>query len=38
MNSSFVGYKELSRSRRVFFHLNLPNSSYPTEPHSLTAK
>ena len=43
MNSAFVhvGYKELSRSRRVSSTssdntlLNLLNSSYPTQPHSL---
>ena len=43
MNSAFVGYEELSRSRRVLSTsadntlLNLLNSSYPTQPHSLTA-
>ena len=43
MNSAFVGYKELSRSRRVLSTsdntlLDLLNSSYPTQPHSLIAK
>ena len=44
MNSAFVGYKELCRSRRVLSTkanntlLNLHNSSYPTQPHSLIAK
>ena len=44
MNSAFVGYEKLSRSRRVFSAsvdntlLNLLNSSYPTQPHSLIAK
>ena len=47
MNSAFVGYEELSRSRRVFPHLlsasvvntlrDLLNSSYLTKPHSLIA-
>ena len=43
MNSAFVGYKELSRSRRVLSTsaentlLDLLNSSYPTQPHSLIA-
>ena len=31
MNSTFVGYKELSL-------LDLFDSSYPTQPHSLIAK
>ena len=41
MNSAFIGYKGLSRSRRVLSTeagntlLNLLNSSYPTQPHSL---
>ena len=39
MNSAFVGYEELSRSRRVLsasaYGLDLLNSSYPTQPHSL---
>ena len=41
MNSAFVGYEELSRSRRVLSTsadntlLDLLNSSYPTQPHSL---
>ena len=44
MNSAFVGYKELSRSRRVLSTLaentllDLLNSSYPAQPHSLIAK
>ena len=43
MNSAFVGYKELSRSRRVLSTsdntlLDLLNSSYPSQPHSLIAK
>ena len=44
MNSAFVGYEELSRSRRVLSTsadntlLDLLNSSYPTQPHSLIAK
>ena len=41
MNSAFVGYEELSRSRRVLFTsatlLDLLNSSYPTQHHSLIA-
>ena len=43
MNSAFVRYEELSRSRRVLSTsadntlLDLLNSSYPTQPHSLTA-
>ena len=44
MNSAFVGYKELCRSRRVRPKaevdntlLDLHNSSYPTKPHSLIA-
>ena len=41
MNSAFVGYKELCRSRRVLSAevdntpLDLHNSSYPTQPNSL---
>ena len=41
MNSAFVGYKELCRSRRVLsaevdnIPLDLHNSSYPTQPNSL---
>ena len=43
MNSAFVGYEELSRSRWMLSteaegFLNLLNSSYPTQPHSLIAK
>ena len=44
MNLAFVGYKELCRSQRVLSTspdntlLNLHISSYPTQPHSLTAK
>ena len=44
MNSAFVGYEELSRSRRVLstsarnILLDLLNSSYPTQPRSLIAK
>ena len=44
MNSAFVGREELSRSQRVLSTsanntlLDLINSSYPTQPHSLTAK
>ena len=45
MNSAFVGYEELSRSRMVLSTsafglntlLNLLNSSYPTQAHSLIA-
>ena len=44
MNSAFVGYQELCRSRRVLSTeaedntlLNLHNSSYPTQPPSLIA-
>ena len=43
MNSAFVGYEELSRSRRVLSTsadntlLDLLNSSYPTQPHPLIA-
>ena len=44
MNSAFVGYEELGRSWRVLSTsadnrhntlLDLPNSSFPTQPHSL---
>ena len=41
MNSTFVGYEELSRSRRVLSTeaentlLDLLNSSYPTQSYSL---
>ena len=44
MNSAFVGYEELSRSRRVLSTsadntlLDLVNSSYFTQCHSLIAK
>ena len=42
MNLAFVGYEELSRSRRVLsnsaFGLDLLNSSYPTKPHLLMTK
>ena len=42
MNSAFIGYEELSRSRRVLstsaFGLDLLNSSYPTQPHLLIGK
>ena len=44
MNAAFVGYEELSRSRRALSTsaentlLDLLNSSYPTKPHSLIAK
>ena len=45
MNSTFVGYEELSRSRRalstevdnILLDL-LNNSSHPTKPHLLIAK
>ena len=47
MNQAFVGYEELSRSRRVLptsattsvdnTLLDLLYSSYPTQPHSLIA-
>ena len=43
MNLPFVGYEELSRSRRVLStstdntFLDLFNSSYPSQPHSLIA-
>ena len=43
MNSAFVGYEKLCRSRRALSTsadntlLDLHNSSYPTQPHSLTA-
>ena len=42
MNSAFVRYEHLSRSRRVLAEvdntlLDLLNSSYPTQPHSLIA-
>ena len=42
MNSAFEGYEESSRSRRVLSTwdntlLDLLNSSYPTQPHSLIA-
>ena len=46
MNSAFVGYEELSRWQRVLSTLvsvdntllDMLNSSYPTQPHSLIAK
>ena len=44
MNSSIVGYEEFSRSQWVLSTsadntlLDLLNSSYPTQPHSLIAK
>ena len=44
MNLAFAGYEELSRSRRVLSakvdntRLDLLNSSYPTQPHSLIGK
>ena len=38
MNSAFVGYEELSRSRRVLStSAEMLNSSYPSQPHSLIA-
>ena len=42
MNSAFVGYEELSRSRRVLAKVDntlrdLLTSSYPSQPHSLIA-
>ena len=41
MNSTFVGYEELSGSRKGVIHNTfldpVINSSYPTQPHSLTA-
>ena len=40
MNLAVVGYEELSRSRRALStsaFLDLLNSSYPTQPHSLIA-
>ena len=41
LNSAFVGYEELCRSRRVLSTSALPdlhNSSYPSESHSVIAK
>ena len=46
MNSAFAGYEELSNWQRVLSTLvsvdntllDLLNSSYPTQPHSLIAK
>ena len=41
MNSAFVGYEKLCRSRRMLSTSALPdlhNSSYPTQPHSIIAK
>ena len=46
LNSAFVGYEEFCRSRRMLFTsasvdntlLDLQNSSYSTQPHSLIAK
>ena len=38
MNLAFVGYNELCRCRKghtCIIHLDLHNSSYPTQPHSL---
>ena len=37
MNSAFIGYEELGRFRRVITRilLDLLNSSYSTQPHSL---
>ena len=37
LNLAFVGYEEFCRSRRVLSLLDLPNSSYPTQPHSIIA-
>ena len=38
MNSAFVGYEELSRSRRVLStSAEMLKSSYPSQPHSLIA-
>ena len=38
MNSAFVGYEELSRSRRVLStSAEMLKSSYPYQPHSLIA-
>ena len=45
MNSAFVGYKEFCRSGMVvstsadntLLGVDLHNSSYPTQPHSLIA-
>ena len=38
MNSAFVEYEELSRSRRVLSTSSeMLNSSYPSQPHSLIA-
>ena len=37
MNSAFVGYEELSGSRKGVIHLDPLNSSYPTQLHSLIA-
>ena len=44
MNEAFIRYEELRRSQRVLSTsadntlLDLLNSSYPTQPHSLIAK
>ena len=39
MNLAFLGYKEFRRAASVDKTLlNLQNSSYPTQPHSLLAK
>ena len=44
LNSAFVGYEEFCRSRRVISTsvdntlLDLQNSSYPAQPHSIIAK
>ena len=41
MNSAFIGYEESGKNQRVLSTeaelLNLPNSSYHTQPHSLIA-
>ena len=43
MNLTFIGYEELSRPRKVLStsadntFLDLINSPYPTQPHSLIA-
>jgi len=39
LNLAFIGYEEFCRSQRVLSntHLDLQNSSYPTQPHSIIA-
>ena len=38
MNSAFVGYEEIKQIWEGVILLDLRNSSYPIQPHSLIAK